>query len=296
MTSESKTLNPRFGKRGFSFFIIFLGALLCLLGVVFAWFYVLPNLPSYQFRTAVFLTNHIEKPSVPNGTAVLLEGTPMLVQPALDPVGLGGERFLAIRRKVESFLWMEHENADGTVTYAQEWTTERPNWRDFKVWKGHMQSLPEMLPEEIRTREGYIGRLRIDFENAELYGWRETLPRDGWLKQAELKIRDGWIYRNRADIDNPKRETVRLSYETIPPDVPLAIFGGMEDGRIVPLSLPNGNRVLKITVGTRNDLERLMRTGLLVTAIADWRVFLMVISGLILLTLGFCRIRKIPRG
>lgn len=178
-------------------------------------------------------------------------------------------RYLALRRKVEMYAWVERTDsvaAGGDPSYFLEWTEDPPDSSQFKQRDIHENPAPSVRTTTLYAPRANVSGVGFVPADVSLPALRPLLNIDAAIavrleRAGRLHLADGYAYPKSLSIIAPKVGDVRLAWDALPAEATLTFFGWQHRGGIRPhLGIERGD-VVTIHRGGRHDGLRSLRQG-----------------------------------
>ncbi len=211
------------------------------------------------------------------GTLVAASGT-LTTGETLGDIFINDGKYIAMRRKVMVYAWVEEEKSDTkkntggsetttkTYTYKKDWVSKLPNSSEFQVPEGHANP-PQMAyaGEESRVSTATFGRYSLAIATLELPPFQPlvltaqntTLP----LNRARISTDGKHIFYGMSGLgtdDMPEIGDLRISYEVLPQDMTGTLFGKAEGGKLLAFVDPKYGSLYRFFTGSKEEAVAIM--------------------------------------
>lgn len=216
------------------------------------------------------ITDTVRPEEHPPEYPVIVTGHPDVKKTAFDLLGLKMGPFLAIKRIVQIYAWAEEEvpkdqlpkdkklTLEDRYRYHLEWQENPKEYRDLKVWKGHMFGMPSIINQNFYGGPLYFGRISLNLNNAEILIWEDYRFKDGFEFYKELVHDEKYVYRSEESRSDPTVADVRLHYKVLrKPDngQPITVFGARNYNQLTYFKTADGQNILYLYPGSIDEMK-----------------------------------------
>ncbi len=217
-----------------------------------------------------------------------------------DNLFLKPDKFIALKRTVEMYAWVEKretksktnvggsETRETTYRYYKQWTENPPSASSFKYPEGHTNPEKTLESEYFYAKEAKIGAYYFNPQNIILPQLRKLFlsPEKLVLNENVVLANDTYLFIKNSPngtFENPQIGDLRISYSALPSGFQGTIFGQLKDDRIEPYFYKDNRPIYRLFLGTRNEAVAKLRSEH-VTSIWIFRFlgFFMMWTGLLL--------------
>jgi len=187
-----------------------------------------------------------------------------------DNLYLKPDRYMALRRNVEMFAWVEESKSSDsshvggsdttttTYTYSQEWTEHPKVSGRFKHPQGHENPQKTLDSITNTVSSATIGLYNFDPHTVELPEFSSLVLNAKNIIPARgvTQVNDSYLYIKKSKdsrFDNPHLGDLRIHYTVLYPDFDGTIFGRLSGDKITPFIDQSGNRLYRLFAGSREE-------------------------------------------
>lgn len=188
-----------------------------------------------------------------------------------DNLFLASGDYLAVKRNVEMYAWVESTssssdtNLGGSETttteysYREDWvsSTAIPDSSQFEM-SGYSNPTPDYASDSFYADGGKIGVYGIELANIELPEFKKaTLNEENFVSDGGSELKGGYVYVDYSGDGSevPALGDLRVSYEVIEPGMKATVFGKLDGSDIVPFvdTANDGAKVYRMFKGSRDE-------------------------------------------
>jgi hypothetical protein len=212
-----------------------------------------------------------------NGKLISTTGNVNSDQIIGDNLYLNPDKFIAAKRQVEMYSWVEKsesrsktniggsETTETTYTYSKSWEENPKSSSNFKHPEGHENPQKSLDSYTNKVTAATIGAYNFDPQSVTLPNFSK-LP----LNSQNVTLSDGAVLANDSYIfikksadgtfDNPQIGDLRISYHVLRPGFEGTIFGKLSGSKIDSYFDQDGNHLYRLFIGTREQGISMLRT------------------------------------
>lgn len=186
-----------------------------------------------------------------------------------DDLYLVPDNYVYLRRNVEVYSWVEKksssseekfggsEEVETTYTYKKEWVSEPAESADFKIPEGH-ENVPKQLEDlSVTASNATVGVYTIDPEQASLPGAEDlklTESNTQFSEDTTTELASGkYLFNGFGTLTAPEVGDTRISYQVVPSDQNVTVFGKLEGDKILTFRDKKGNVLYRVFSGSSSD-------------------------------------------
>jgi hypothetical protein len=205
-----------------------------------------------------------------NGKLISTTGNVNSDQVIGDNLFLNPDKFIAVKRKVEMYSWIEKSEShsktntggskttETTYTYSKGWEENPKSSINFKHPDGHENPQKSLDSYTNKVTAATVGAYNFDPQSVTLPNFSQ-LP----LNSQNVTLSDGAVLANDSYIfikksadgtfDSPQIGDLRISYHVLRPGFEGTIFGKLSGNKIDPYFDQDGNNLYRLFIGTRDQ-------------------------------------------
>ena len=205
-----------------------------------------------------------------NGNFIFASGIVNSEQIISDNLFLKPDRYMAVKRKVEMYAWVEKterrsktniggsETTEKTYTYSLEWTEHPKPSSNFKYPKGRNNPQKTLDSSITKATIATVGVYSFSLQSATLPNFSK-LPissQNVILSQDVMLASDSYLFIRKSEngtFGNPRVGDLRISYSILRPNFEGTIFGKLNGSKIDPYFDKDNNRLYRVFAGTRDE-------------------------------------------
>lgn len=215
--------------------------------------------------SAVELTSDARTADEPlQGTLVSVSGSVTSNEMLGDDLFLLPGNYLAVRRIVEMYAWVENnppgiESTDRrkrnpTTSYQKTWTSNPRSEVEFQFPLGHDNPPFTLASDNFVVSRLQVGAYSMQGDIALPPVARLSLNDEALsLTKGAVLTNDEYIFIGNGSLSNPELGDVRVRYEVLLPDFDGTVFGAFEGGEIHPYVDENGNELYRLFSGSHEQ-------------------------------------------
>jgi hypothetical protein len=194
----------------------------------------------------------------------------LVAGPALGDTFLKEGNYLAIKRTVEMYAWVEekkvekHSEAGGTevekttYNYKKVWTENPPASDNFNYPGDHYNPAKPMDSTVQRAETAKVGIYAIDPQNIDLPNFVDLVLGNQNLNASLMQQQKGRLWSNKIFLgkgspDFPTVGDLRISYAVVKSGISATVFGQLSGIQLVAYVDNNKNRLYRAFEGTREE-------------------------------------------
>lgn len=212
-----------------------------------------------------------------NGKLVSTTGIVNSDQVIGDNLYLKPDKFIAVKRQVEMYSWVENsesrtkrniggsETTETTYTYSKNWVENPKSSSNFKYPEGHENPQKSLDSYTNKVTTATIGAYHFDPQSITLPNFSK-LPLNSQnvtLSGDAVLANDTYIFIKKSKegtFDNPQIGDLRISYHVLLPGFEGTIFGKLNGSKINPYFDQKGNMLYRLFIGTREQAISTLHT------------------------------------
>lgn len=205
-----------------------------------------------------------------NGKLISTTGNVNYDQVIGDNLYLNPDKFIAVKRQVEMYSWVEKsesrskinvggsETTETTYTYSKSWEENPKSSSSFKHPKGHENPQKSLDNYTNKVTAATIGVYNFNPQSVTLPNFSK-LPlnfQNVTLSDGAVLANDSYIFIKKSvdgTFDNPQIGDLRISYHVLRPGFEGTIFGKLSGNKIDPYFDQDGNSLYRLFIGTREQ-------------------------------------------
>ncbi|TSC79550.1 MAG: hypothetical protein G01um101425_481 [Candidatus Peregrinibacteria bacterium Gr01-1014_25] len=165
--------------------------------------------------------------------------------------------FIALKRTVEMFSWMEDvDSSTDEPLYRLDWTETPPEASGFLEPAGHENPPKSQASMVRRVGSARVGVLAVDVASLTLPSFRPLQLSPESVLAAGYTLKGNALYRGSGTPDDPNIGDIRIRYSVVPQSVPATLFGVAEGTSLRPYVHPGGTSIYHLYYGYREDALR----------------------------------------
>lgn len=176
--------------------------------------------------------------------------------------------YLRLERTAEMFAWKEESSSEAegdtnktTYTYTKEWTASPEDSNDFQSPAGHTNPRPEISSEEWKVGSASVGAYSLDMGRLRLPDGQPVKLSDAVLAPGRPgKLDGGYLFIGRGTLQNPQIGDMRISYEALPSNVRVTVFGVQQGAAVAPYLYRGENTFYRAIEGGRAEAIETLQT------------------------------------
>lgn len=198
---------------------------------------------------AVPLTSEeVEQNDDLQGSLVSVSGQLTTDQAISDGLYVKPSNFIALKRSVEVYAWVEKtsstsktnvggsETTETTYNYVKEWVSNPTPSSQFEYPADHENPTKPLEDMDLRSTAANLGAYVIDIENIDLPAYQQLALTDTNTEfseetTAEL-VSSQYIFNGFGTLASPEVGDVRISYEVIGSGKDVTVFGALDGNKV----------------------------------------------------------------
>ncbi|MBI2669815.1 MAG: TMEM43 family protein [Candidatus Yanofskybacteria bacterium] len=194
-----------------------------------------------------------------------------------DNLFLNPDKFIAAKREVEMYSWIEKseshnktntggsETTETTYTYSKDWTENPKSSSNFKHPEGHENPQKSLDSYTNKVTTAIIGVYNFDPKSVALPNFSQ-LPLNSQnvtLNDGATLANDSYIFIKKSEngtFDSPQIGDLRISYHVLRLGFDGTIFGKLSGSKIEPYFDQDGNNLYRLFIGTRDQAISTLHT------------------------------------
>lgn len=198
------------------------------------------------------------------GELVAANGRLTTNTPATDPDYLNGGTYIELSRDVEMYAWVERtrsetdRNVGGSETttteyyYEKEWVDSPKSSDSFRVPQGHQNPSLTINDASYYAENVKLGAFSLPFIDRLQLPSSEALPLTSQMVKANTPLEGNYIFFGDGSLSSPQIGDVRISYQAVPADIQVTLFGKQEGSQLVPF-VDGDDSLYRAYAGTRDE-------------------------------------------
>lgn len=195
-----------------------------------------------------------------------------------EPIGDGSGYikagdYLLIDRNVEMYAWVEKKETETTkntggsettttkYSYVKEWTDNPEDSDNFQNSAGHQN--PSLTIEEatFRPSAASLGAFAIDINNIDLPSADSlSLNESNLGSDTGFTAEGNYLFKGAGSLGNPQVGDVRLSFEVVPSNIDVTLFGKQEGNKITTYLHDGEDRLYRAFTSNREEAIATLNT------------------------------------
>ncbi len=180
-----------------------------------------------------------------NGKLVAATGTLSSDEQLGDGEYLKPGPFLTLNRNAEMYAWQENQKTtetkklgggtDKTTTYTYEkvWTSSPASSSGFRITEGHQNPSMSIKSDRSHVTAATLGAYQVDPASLEFPSAKSVALNDELVGDADnWDIEGDFLVNRRGATSNPRVGDLRISYDAVPNDLQVTLFGKAEGDRL----------------------------------------------------------------
>lgn len=197
------------------------------------------------------------------GQLVAANGRLTSSEPIGDPDYLAPGDYIQLERQVEMYAWVERSRSrteqtvgggETTVTeysYERTWTNRPPNSNNFNDPRGHENPQLTISERTFTAGDVRVGAYGLDANQVRLPAAQRIYPSQATMLPGDHRLDGDYVFIGSGSLQSPQVGDVRLSFEAVPADIDVTVFGQQQGERLVPYVDQDGNQLYRAFSGTR---------------------------------------------
>jgi|GEM_PF-3811691 len=260
------------------------------------------------FELANVIENTERPEDFPAEYPIIVSTHPQHFKTAYDRFGLQMGPFLIVNRQVQTYAWLEEKTPEKELPkdkslklidkyrYKMEWLDNPKPYKELKVWKGHIYSMPNIQNKVFIGGPLYFGRLELNIQLAKVLQFENYKLTSNPKFVKAFPHDDYYIYTSDDASTNTFPGDHRLYYSVLrapEKDASMTVFGARDFNRLVHYKMGNGKKILYLHHGSIEDMrEQIGSPPIPVKVIKVLQILMPIVSGLLILAIFFVLIRK----
>ena len=186
-----------------------------------------------------------------------------------DNLYLNPGKYIALKRNVEMYAWVEkesnssHTNVGGSetttanYTYVKEWTDSPKSESSFKSPEGHQNPEMTLSDSSPTVTNAKLGIYSVDPKSLSLHGFEEvSLNKDNTILDKNTTLEDNHVYikfSKDSSYANPIVGDMRISYQAVNSGITGTVFGNLSGDSIVPHIGDKNTTLYEFTTGSKEE-------------------------------------------
>lgn len=264
--SFTTTTTTGYGTRiGKSFGGVIVGILLFLgsFGVLF-WNEGRTDLASLAKKSAELPAGSVTADASVQGKLVSASGVVTSAETLGDNVYLKPGKYLAVKRDVEMYAWVEkktensHTNVGGSETtettydYTMAWTSNPMKSSEMAHPAEHENPAPALTGDAFTVTNLTVGSYTVSGVVELPASTPLVLTKDNVSLREGVIIAGGYIFQGTGTETVPKIGDIRVSYSTLNPGFEGTVFGALQGGKIAKYTNEDGDELYRVFEGSRS--------------------------------------------
>lgn len=242
-------------------------------------------------------SDQVEQNADLQGQLVSSNGTLSTDETLSDDLYLQADNFLALKRNVEMYAWVEKTSSSSetkvggsvetetTYTYVKEWVSKPASSSSFEYPTDHENPSKPLEDLALKASAATLGVYVIDVANIELPAYQQvSLTEENTMisdeSTAELASSQ-YIFNGFGTLSAPEIGDVRISYDVVPSGQNVTVFGSLNGNKISTFRDKDNNTIYRAFASDASSAVATLH-GEYKTALWIWRVvgFFMMWIGL----------------
>ncbi len=226
-------------------------------------------------KDVVSLPNSDSLADAQSGKLVWTTGTAATEETLSDSDFAISGNVLRLRRSVEMFQWVEHEERKSrkklgggeetvtTYTYSKQWKNDRAHSESFQESQGHINPELRFSGHESNVSNATVGAFQLRPEQLHRIDNWQVVPLDDKVLEKvadpikkQCLIQGAYVYvgTNTPNPDKPEIGDVRLQFNWVQP-TQVSILGKQSNNKIESYKTSNGETIDSLMVGNNSATE-----------------------------------------